>query len=143
MLINCLLVCWGEQNHQKKPNCWKNFSNTSIYSLSAIASNKITASGWDFVMFDHNRPIGIHDRIFGEVPFSIGLDFVGKIACNRKPFAPDRAIVKSFFPLSFFSCHINLFSTTSTYSLPCQCISSHFQSLYWSYALCAICLPEN
>jgi hypothetical protein len=37
------------------------------------------SSGWDFVMFDSNRRIGIHDRIFGEESIRIELDFVKPI----------------------------------------------------------------
>ena len=47
------------------------------HSLVFMCTHK--HSGWDFVTFDSNRPIGNRDRIFGEESIHIELDFVKPI----------------------------------------------------------------
>jgi hypothetical protein len=74
----------------------------------------------DFVTFDPNEPIGIRDRIFGEGPFCIGLDFVSTVNWQSRA----DHIQSGNSPI-IFSPPCQFFLTTSSFSLLRQLMLHH------------------
>ena len=79
-------------------------------------NHRLLSSGWDFVRFDSNRPIGIRDRIFRGKSIRIELDFVLQVLVRSDPIGQSSNQVfppNLYFPL--FLQVVPLFPATSVY----------------------------